>query len=235
MKDVTISPTLIQRMKSIGLFHWMKPKAVGLPPTKLLQNIDVVPLETFINCIVDNDYTGLLVQGHATDEQLHTAFTELYDQYIEAIGGKELVRHIADVKRIAIIQAKVQRAEALIEIIQQYPTRGLFEQLFTFGYPLPKEEYSYFGINKVLRIFVAKYKRDKTEADRLIFEYESSQGGKRGTEKGYSREYFYDSIVEMSTAFKFQIQLKDLTVSMYCTYMRKYKAYIDHMNKQQQA
>jgi hypothetical protein len=206
---------------------------VTLPSTKLLQRIDAVPLEVFISCIVDNDYSGLLIQGHATDEQLHTAFTELYDQYIEAVGGKELVRHIAEVKRIAIIQAKIQRAEALIDIIQQYPTRGLFEQLFTFGYQLPKEEYSYFGINKVLRTFIAKYKKDKTEADRLIFQYESAnKTATRGTEKGYSREYFYDSIVEMSTAFKFQIPIKDLTVSMYCTYMRKYKAYIEHMNKQ---
>lgn len=212
----------------------MKSKPVTSTSTKLLQSIDKLPLETFIDCIVDHNYSGLIIEGTPTEAELQTCFDNIYEQYIEGIGGKELVRHLADVKQIALMQSKILRAESLLEIIQLCPTIGLFEQLYTFGYALPKEKYSYYGINKVLRIFVAKYKKDKTETDRLIFQFEhSQQSEKKGESSGYTRDYFYNSIVEMSTAFKFPIQ-QNITLALYCSYMRKYKDLLNTLQKQQQ-
>ena len=201
-----------------------------------LPRIDKCALIDFIAALVDQDYTGKVFDPYDTPEEKIKAFESLYEQFNEAIGGKELVAQIKQLKQLAYLQNKVQRAEALLDVIIICPARGIYEQLFSFGYNLPKKEYTYENINSVVRIFVAKYKRDKTDLDRLIFEYESShKSGKAGKSSGYTWEYFQDSVIEISTSFQVHLKINELTVSEYCGYMKKYKSHIEMLQKQQQA
>ncbi len=199
----------------------------------LLQKIKDIPLEVFIDCIVDSNYSGLIVSGNPSKQALSDQFENIYEQYIEAVGGKELLRHIRQVKDIAIHQNRVISAENIIQTFKLYPTFGLYEQLFTYGYPLPKKPYNYANINDVLRIFVAHYKLDSVRLDRLIYEFEQAKLSKeKGTSGGYTRAYFIGSLVDMSEAFKFKLSAKELTTEEYCLYILRYKEYCEAKEKQ---
>ena len=217
----------MRRMVSLGLLNSKQPLKEESSATKLLHRINDVPLSVFIDCICDNDYKGLIISGNPTNEEIATAFEAIYEQYIEAVGGKDLLRHIRQIKEIAISQNRVVSAECIIETFKLYPTEGLYEQLYKFGYNLPKKPYNYSNVNEVLRIFVANYKYDFRKLEKLILEFESVNKSDGEKSSGYTREYFIGSLVDMSEAFKFNISEKDLSLLQYCIYINRYKAYCD--------
>lgn len=224
----------MRRMVNFGRLNSKQPLGEASSGTKLLHRISDVPLPVFIDCICDNNYDGLIISGKPTSDELATAFEAIYEQYIEAVGGKDLLRHIRQIKEIAIAQNRVVSAECIIETFKLYPTEGLYEQLYKFGYKLPKKPYNYANVNEVLRIFVANYKYDFRKLEKLILEFESVNKSDGEKSSGYTREYFIGSLVDMSEAFKFNISEKDLSVLQYCIYINRYKSYCDAQLKKLQ-
>ena len=224
----------MRRMVNFGRLNSKQPLSGASSDTKLLHRISDVPLAVFIDCICDNNFDGLIILGKPTSDELATAFEAIYEQYIEAVGGKDLLRHIRQIKEIAIAQNRVVSAECIIETFKLYPTEGLYEQLYKFGYKLPKKPYNYANVNEVLRIFVANYKYDFRKLEKLILEFESVNKSDGEKSSGYTREYFIGSLVDMSEAFKFNISEKDLSVLQYCIYINRYKSYCDAQLKKLQ-
>lgn len=225
----------MKRMRSLGRSISQTSQKEASSDTKLLHRINDVPLSIFIDCLCDNDYKGLILQGNPTNDELAAAFEAIYEQYIEAVGGKDLLRHIRQIKEIAISQNRVVSAECIIETFKLYPTEGLYEQLYKFGYKLPKKPYNYANVNDVLRIFVANYKYDVRKLEKLILEFESVNKSDGEKSSGYTREYFIGSLVDMSEAFKFNISEKDLSLLQYCIYINRYKEYCDAQLKKLQS
>ena len=196
--------------------------------TILLARLKEIPLSVFVDCLCEQDYSGLVKRGPSPERDvLESHFETVYEKYVEAIGGKELLRHIRQIKEIAIAQNRVLTAESIIETFRMYPTNGLYEQLYNFGYPLPKKPYNYANVCDVLRIFVANYKLDSRKLDRLLIEFEATKtaGGEKSS--GYTREYFIGSLFDMSAAFKLNLHINDLMTDEYCVYINRYKQHCE--------
>lgn len=214
--------------KILGLkSHDTKPQSKTDSNTKLLQHLKEIPLSVFVDCLCEQDYSGLIKQGNPSKQDLEGHFEQIYEKYVEAVGGKELLRHIRQIKDLAIAQNRVITAEYIIETFKMYPTVGLYEQLYTFGYPLPKKPYNYENICDVLRIFVSHYKLDSRKLDRLLLEFEATKTAGEKSSGGYTREYFIGSLFDMSAAFKLNLHINNIMTDEYCVYINRYKQYCE--------
>lgn len=181
------------------------------------QNIHKLPLLTFIDTLLDSNYER--VGGAIEWERLYTEYTEL-------IGGKELQGKLRTVKETIITQSRMQRAKAILEVLAIRPCKELYEQLYTFDYLLPELTES--NIDKVLKVFVANYKRE------LIDLQEQAISLEKTADNGVlDYQYFITIIVDMSTAFKMSINISEISVGQYCIFVQRYKQHCEQILKQQ--
>ena len=181
------------------------------------QNIHKLPLLTFIDTLLDGNYER--VGGAIEWERLYTEYTEL-------IGGKELQGKLRTVKETIITQSRMQRAKSILEVLAIRPCKELYEQLYTFDYLLPELTES--NIDKVLKVFVAHYKRE------LIDLQEQAISLEKTTDNGVlDYQYFITIIVDMSTAFKMSINISEISVGQYCIFVQRYKQHCEQILKQQ--
>ena len=192
-----------------------------MPKTAILSNmyhnIHKLPLLTFIDTLIDNDYSR--VGGEVEWERL-------YNEYTELIGGKELQGKLRSVKETIITQSRIQRAKGLLEVLALRPCKELYEQLYTFDYLLPALTES--NIDKVLKVFIAHYKRECIELQEqaMLLDKAEVQGV-------LDYQYFVTIIVDMSTAFKMSINISEISVGQYCIFVQRYKQHCEQILKQQ--
>lgn len=212
----------------------MQGLGIALRPTKkiislnIYQSIHKIPLTIFIDILSTQNYELLIINGNATKEELKPIWEQLYNDYAVAIGGKEFEDKLVSVKDTVIFQSRIQRARNILEVIRIKPSEELFKLLYDFDYPLPELKYSHESLDRVLKIFIAHYKRDLIELQQMATTIEN-QGG--AVEMDYS--YFTNIIVDMSTAFKMSININEISVGQYCIFVQKYKAHCDAIIKQQ--
>lgn len=208
--------------------------AMHLQPTKKIislntyQSIHKLPLTIFIDILSTQNYELLIINGNCSPDELKPIWEQLYNDYAVAIGGKEFEDKLFSVKDTVIFQSRIQRARNILEVIKVKPNEQLFKLLYDFDYPLPILEYSTDSLNKVLKTFIAHYKRDLIELQQMATTLENT-----GNDVAMDYNYFVNIIVDMSTAFKMSININELSVGQYCIFVQKYKAYCDSLIKQQ--
>lgn len=200
----------------------MKPKqTVQLPSLKLYRSIHRLPLPIFIDCLVGKEYERLVIEGQATEIELQECFDDLYTQYIEASGGKDVERGMEQICEFKLRGSLLVGFESLLKALQIAPTEELFNQLYEYHQFLPvRKEYSVDGINAVVRSMMPHYKRTKFLYDREIEFKNATAPTKKIT--AYSYEYFASMLAEISTAFTMNID-ENISVGMFCAYIVKYK------------
>ena len=185
--------------------------------SNIYPNIHKLPLLTFIDTLLDSNYER--VGGQLEWERLYTEYTEL-------IGGSELQGKLRTVKETIITQSRMQRAKGILELLTIRPCKELYEQLYTFDYLLP--ELTEKNVDKVLKIFVAHYKRE------LIDLHEQAIAIEKTTDNAVlDYQYFVTIIVDMSTAFKMSINISEISVGQYCIFVQRYKQHCEQILKQQ--
>ena len=222
--------TLMMKIADFMRAKFNRSKIEVTKPLNMYQNIHKLPLSIFIDILTSKNYNLLIIEGAATIEQLEAQWQLLFNEYTELIGGTEIINKIETVKDIALLESKLKRAMALLEIIQIKQSEALYEMLYEFDYPLPiKKDYSIENLNNVLKIFIAHYKRDYLELQTSAMTIENNQSSEV---QKIDYNYFLKTIISMSTGFKMDININNLSVGAYCAYVNQYKQYCETMSKQ---
>lgn len=197
--------------------------------SNIYRSIHKLPLVAFIDILTTKNYNLLIIEGECSNDELISVWGDIFNEYTEAIGGKELEGKLNSVKDTIIMQSRVQRARTLLEVIRIRPCEELYNQLFDFDYPIPKaKEYSIESLDKALKVFLAHYKRELIDLQEMAVQVES-----QGEESVLDYNYFMNIIVDMSTAFKMSININDISVGQYCIFVLKYKQHCELILKQQ--
>lgn len=198
-------------------------------PVQLITSIAKLPLSSFIAALVHEDFTGLIVTGIPSDNEILTAWNELYTQYLEALGGKELSNDVEHSAYMAMRQSKVTRMASLIKTIELFPCENLYNLLFSeFNYyqgEMPP--YSEENLKEVVAQIKPFYLLDKTKIDIEIAEQEEQPK----EEIKYTEEYFTSTIIDISAGLKVAINENELSTAAYCAWFNKYKKYIELLEK----
>lgn len=197
---------------------------------ELYPDLKSLPLNVFIEVSCNENLQALIKEGKPPLEALQTKWDELFTAYIEIIGGEEVQDKLRLVATMNELSFKVERIGALLDVLSVAPTEGLYEQLYTFGYSLPRMEFSEASIQTLGKIITGYMKRDVVEVQILSDRLKKETGEvKKQTEAD-----FYALIVEISDMFKITLNEKETSTMAFAMYINKYKERAEQMMRKQQ-
>lgn len=198
---------------------------------ELYQDLKSLPLSVFIEVSCNENLKALIKAGEdAPIEALQTRWEELFTAYIEIIGGEEVQDKLKLVATMNELSFKVERIGALLDVLSVAPTEGLYEQLYTFGYSLPRMDFSEASIKALGKIITGYMKRDVVEVQILSERLKKETGEvKKQTEAD-----FYALIVEISDMFKITLNEKETSTMAFAMYVNKYKQRAEQIMRKQQ-
>ena len=186
-------------------------------------------LDRFIECVCNDNLKALVISGNPPQEVLEKTWDDLYMTYIEIIGGEDLQDRIKIIKEITILTCKVERVEALLEVLSVAPSEGLYEQLYNLEYNLPELPYNENSISVLAKRITAYMKRDVITIKELV-----SRLGEKGEEKKQTEADFYNMIAEIGDAFKIVLKEQETSVMTFAVYFNKYRLKMEQLNRQNQ-
>ena len=198
---------------------------------ELYPDLKSLPLNVFIEVSCNENLKALIKAGEdAPIEALQTRWEELFTAYIEIIGGEEVQDKLKLVATMNELSFKVERIGALLDVLSVAPTEGLYEQLYTFGYSLPRMDFSEASIKALGKIITGYMKRDVVEVQILSERLKKETGEvKKQTEAD-----FYALIVEISDMFKITLNEKETSTMAFAMYVNKYKQRAEQIMRKQQ-
>lgn len=197
---------------------------------ELYRDLKELPLSAFIEASCNENLKVLIKSGEPPLEALQTRWDELFTAYIEIIGGEEVQDKLRLVATMNELSFKVERIGALLDVLSVAPTEGLFEQLYTFGYSLPRMEFSDASIKTLGKIITGYMKRDVVEVQILGDRLKKETGEiKKQTEAD-----FYALIVEISDMFKITLKESETSTMAFAMYVNKYKQRAEQIMRKQQ-
>lgn len=223
----------IWKIKNIfqNLFLKQTKKKEKVCTSRLYRSIHKLPLHIFIDCLVAQEYSKLIIEGKASHEEVMSQFEALYSEYVELIGGASTLSKIKDTKYIFNMQTRCTLFDLLVKALNDNPSEELFNLLYTFTkYHPPKKEYSLENVALVVKAMIPHYKSETID---LMNELDAIKlKNPEGEQKQhYTYEYFTSIIAELESAFKLSIG-EDISVGKFCIWVVKYKAYVKSINEQ---
>jgi len=199
---------------------------------KLYTTIHKLPLQIFIDIIVDEDLKLLIIEGEASEEVLNETWQNILNEYTQAISNKEVINKIDETKNLLKKETTIKIIDSMLRMIELKPCEELFNLLYLFNYPIPKLEYSEENLRAILPTFLAHYKKERFDYQLLIKSIEEKSKGKNKDVKlGY--DYFNNMIAEIGIAFSTTLDIRTITTGIFCTYVNKLHKHYENQRKQQ--
>ena len=173
-----------------------------------------MPMEVFRYAIVDN------VIDKIED------FNQICLDYTEAIGGRELVQKLEDLQEIELLKRKVAIADCGTELLRVKPSKMVFDRMLELEYQSSVREFNVDTVGKYLEQI-----HGWVELDRIDLQILQNANKQSPTAGKYTHDYFAQMYVSMGIAFKMSIVEKDLSVRIYCAYVKRYKEYLKQQEK----
>lgn len=198
----------------------------------LIADIYKLPLSTFIDCLCDDNYSGLIISGTPTPEQIETAWKEIMLQYTEVIGGSAIDGKLYEIKEFTRLQTRLMLADNLFEILKTGASVEAFEMLYTFGYSLPVKEFNEQNFNDVLKRFIQFYNKDLTKFELIAAVKKTKEPDQPDKPK---RKDFTTTLARISIALKMPLpNMNELMTAQYCSYVSEYAVYCEQLEKMKQ-
>lgn len=228
MNSAIMQYGLMTRIKGLFRQSTKMPKIEALTPLKLYRSIHELPLTIFIDCLCDAEYNKLIINGQPTESEFTEVWQDLFQQYTELIGGKSVENRLKTLKQQNKLETKLTIIHNLLEVIQVLPSQEMFDMLYTFGYPLPKKEFTPDNFNSILKIFIGHFKLDRNRYKLAVVTKEPVK-----ELQPVNRNEFTKVLARVALAFKTPpISITAITTAQYCNYVLEYQDYCDSLAKQ---
>lgn len=181
---------------------------------QLYHDCSKLPLDRFIDCLVDGDLQQLIISGAPTDSQLQEAWDKLYVEYCNLSQDGSYNETFEVMKVINDLRAKITIVDSIIEHLKIYYDKQLIEILNTFALRcnIIESDKGEVLINK-LNLVVARMKKwfpQLSQKEKQLEELRKKNTGK------IDRSYFDDCLEAMSEAKGYQVEASKITVSRFC-------------------
>lgn len=213
--------------------------ATPLPPIKTdtplpawFRTIATCPLTKFIDVSVDGNLAALTISGMPAQSDLLLAWSEIKQQYADAMGDGESIIYLCLYRDLVILSNKIQSVKLIIESLRRFYYEPLAAELndmlntnFQFN-PYDNEAYQ-----KLLDRCSNIAKAFKIDFDLNMIHFKAIQA-KQETKGGanYTREYFQSVLITLSDYAKFPVQ-DSITVFEFCTRIKRYNSYCEQLEK----
>lgn len=196
----------------------------------MYRDLKSLMLDKFIDVLCNDNLEALIIEGNPPQHELKQVWETMHYKYIEIVGGDDVADRLKLVRDITILSCKVERIEALLEVLSVAPSEGLFEQLYNLDYNIPTLPYNEPNIKVLGKLITAQMKLDVVKVKTLIQQME--EGQKKGEGEKMTEESFYKLIIDVSEMFKITIKESETSALAFATYLNKYKLKAEQLQKQ---
>lgn len=181
----------------------------------LYDNCSKLPLDRFIDCLIDNDLQQLIISGVPTDQDLQEVWDKIYVEYCQLSQDGSYNEVFEVMKEINDLRAKITIATDTIKYLSELNyDKDLVDILNVFALrcTITAEDAGDILINK-LNTVVARIKKwfpRLNQKERELDELRKKNIGK------IDRTYFDDVLEVMSEVKGYQIESSKITVSRFC-------------------
>lgn len=177
---------------------------------KWYRDCSKLPLDCFIDCLVDGDLTALIISGNPTEKELSDAWEHIFLEYCELTSSVSHNASFGLLKEINDLKAKIIIVNNTVEYLSIRWDADLVNILnqLSLNCTLKSEDEQY---QKKLRGVLARSKQWYTRLETAKKELEESHKSNK-----IERSYFDEMLNAMSTMNKYQVDSRTLTVSRFC-------------------
>lgn len=179
-------------------------------------NLKTMSLLIFIDCLCNNDYSGLLISGKATDEQLKAKWNELYLDYFEL--SNETDEYKTYLNYLKSFAEKYSRHLALIsayEVLRTKYNDDIKNNLMKLGYIINPDNKTEIELKK-LETHIKNAQTMLTMAEVELNKYLEKQTKEKITEQNFMK---YVSSVSQFMGFSIPL---NTTVFQFASYSNLY-------------
>jgi hypothetical protein len=202
------------------------------PSAKWYHHITEMPLNRFIDVVVDDNFAALIITGYPPIEDLMTAWAQIKGEYADASEQQEHRMFISLFKEVNILALNLQTINCLVEMLEQIyvpefasALNKLLNTSFQFD---PTDPVKY---KSTLKNCLMRSKAIKINMDLKRLQLEAMQGKVDEPDKKVTREYFQSILITLSNHVKYQVQ-DSITVYEFCDRMKRYNRECEEIRKQ---
>jgi len=207
----------------------MQPKIQEVSFHKTLHDL---PLNKFIDCIVDNNLSALTISGFPKEEELTQAWHNILGEYIESVGSQEYRMYVAMFKDVAILKITYDQVTTALKILQVVydpffakEVNKLLRTDFKFNWQDPNTYEA--EIKKCFR----RSKALKIRLDLKNLQFAAIQKkNENKEEQKMDRQYFTSILVTLSDHAKYRIE-ETIKMSEYCERIKRFSDYCERLKK----
>ncbi len=186
-----------------------------------------LPLDRFIDCLLDNELSQLIISGTPTQEQLQEAWDKIYVQYCQLSQDGSYNEVFEIMKEINDLRSKITIVKNVIDHLQLSFDKELVDILNVFALRcnIVESDKGEMLVNK-LNMVVARMKKwfpRLSMREKELDELRNKNIGK------IDRSYFDDILEAMSENKGYQVEASKITVSRFCRSLVKMN---DHAQKE---
>lgn len=199
------------------------PIEIATQSSKWYLSITDLPLNKYIECVVDGNLSALIISGYPTQEQLEAAWLDIAEQYADAMGDAEHRMYIKLYKELVYLNIEYKQILSLIEVLTIVVYKPFEQKLnellftnFSFTANREKELDTCFRLSKstLLKIDMKKAQLDglKEKGD--------------DTDKTPTREYFQSILITLSDYSKYPVQ-ETITTYQFCERVKRFTQFVE--------
>lgn len=187
-----------------------------------------LPLNKFIDCIVDGNLQALTITGFPTPEQLQEAWQNIISEYSDIVGTLEYKLYVSLYKEIAISKIILDQVTVALNILKltydeffANEANRILRSNCKFNWKDPASYHAEvdkcFNRSKALKI--------RLDLKLLQFEaIEKKNKGKDGAQM--TRQYFTSVLITLSDYAKYRIE-DNIKMSEYCERIKRFSEYCE--------
>lgn len=179
----------------------------------LHHSCDKLPLDIYIDCLLDNDLSGLIISGNVTPEELTMAWDKIYAQACEISSSKDSSTVFSLVKEINDLKAKINLTYNILTHLQMSFDEDLVAILNSFALmcTITAEDSGEVLDNK-LNTVIAYMKKWFPRLELKEIELEKIRSESKGTT---DRGWFDDWLDAIGEAKGYNVQASQITVTRF--------------------
>jgi len=191
------------------------------------ENCDTLPLEIFINCLVDGNYSGM---GGVDEFENAVLWSQCYEEYCMLINRTNASYSMLLIMEIEQLNYRYISIDRAIEFLYMMRDNDIVAMLHKEGFRFPfndKDRPSYFNDLVKARKRLQKILFDKRDKENMLKKITGEKDGAKIT-----RQRFNDDIAVISKSMGFKINRKETTAAEYASYVCMHvSTYNDKKNK----
>jgi hypothetical protein len=198
-----------------------------MQPSKYYTSIVDLPLNRFIDCLVDENLFALVITGEPSKTDLQSAWDGILIEYNDLLGDTENKMYFRLLREVHLLMCTIKQIELNVAILKlQYnkadadELNGLLNSNFPFDFSDTEKYYS--DLDRCIRMGKGTYLKYQLKNNQL-------QALKEKNDKANSKptkEYFAGILISLTDHAGVKLNASEITVYEFCERVRRYTDYI---------